>query len=51
MDGAAPPQAVLDEWLNIVDTRFRSGEGNTVAVHCVAGLGRFVLTRFDTVSG
>jgi protein tyrosine phosphatase type 4A len=43
-DGAPPPQAVLDEWLGLLDSEVREvgpdGRCPLVAVHCVAGLGR-----------
>lgn len=46
-DGSAPPPAVIKKWLDLVESWFidpRSpdylGEGQRVAVHCVAGLGR-----------
>lgn len=43
-DGAPPPQAVLDEWLGLLDAEIRdvgpSGRCALVGVHCVAGLGR-----------
>lgn len=41
-DGEPPPDAVIDAWLKVCNTAF--GKGNaakkTIAVHCVAGLGR-----------
>ncbi|XP_018010709.1 PRL-1 phosphatase [Hyalella azteca] len=37
-DGTAPPAQVVEEWLSLV--RARRAVGTTVAVHCVAGLGR-----------
>jgi protein tyrosine phosphatase type 4A len=44
-DGHSPPNAIIDDWLQLVDKTFytgSSGESNKVciAVHCVAGLGR-----------
>ncbi|KAL7535810.1 hypothetical protein ACHAWF_005276 [Thalassiosira exigua] len=44
-DGTSPPEAVLDRWLGLVEERFfppsgPDGEKATIAVHCVAGLGR-----------
>ncbi|XP_074597071.1 protein-tyrosine phosphatase 4A family member PRL-1 [Brevipalpus obovatus] len=39
-DGLAPPQHVVDQWFEILRTRFREDPNGCVAVHCVAGLGR-----------
>ena len=54
-DGHSPPDPVLDDWLKLVDERFfgttedtgnnagmnnSTKETKTIAVHCVAGLGR-----------
>mmetsp|Transcript_22427 Transcript_22427/g.34209 ORF Transcript_22427/g.34209 Transcript_22427/m.34209 type:complete len:186 (+) Transcript_22427:713-1270(+) len=46
-DGHSPPDEVLNRWLDLVNERFISGaspvagtDGNCIAVHCVAGLGR-----------
>mmetsp|Transcript_30925 Transcript_30925/g.65195 ORF Transcript_30925/g.65195 Transcript_30925/m.65195 type:complete len:156 (+) Transcript_30925:605-1072(+) len=48
-DGHSPPEEVLARWLRLVEDRFFGGGGsggnanaaqNTIAVHCVAGLGR-----------
>ncbi|KAL0963533.1 hypothetical protein UPYG_G00307650 [Umbra pygmaea] len=39
-DGAPPPTKIVDDWLNLLKTRFSEEPGCCVAVHCVAGLGR-----------
>ncbi|XP_046580970.1 protein tyrosine phosphatase type IVA 2-like [Haliotis rubra] len=39
-DGSPPPAAVVEDWFNLLKTRFREEPGCCVAVHCVAGLGR-----------
>ncbi|KAJ2303738.1 hypothetical protein IWW55_002774, partial [Coemansia sp. RSA 2706] len=45
-DGDVPPATVLKQWLELVNTRVSSTTGaagsepTTIAVHCVAGLGR-----------
>ncbi|XP_060084869.1 protein tyrosine phosphatase type IVA 2-like [Ylistrum balloti] len=39
-DGNPPPLMVMDEWFNLLKTRFKEEPGCCVAVHCVAGLGR-----------
>lgn len=41
-DGAPPPNQIVDDWLNLLKTKFREEPGCCVAVHCVAGLGRLV---------
>ena len=40
-DGAPPPTKIVDDWLNLLKTKFREDPGCCVAVHCVAGLGRY----------
>ncbi|CAH1775512.1 unnamed protein product [Owenia fusiformis] len=39
-DGNPPPLEVMDDWFNLLKTRFKDEPGCCVAVHCVAGLGR-----------
>uniref|UniRef100_A0A2K5RRL2 Protein tyrosine phosphatase type IVA 3 n=1 Tax=Cebus imitator TaxID=2715852 RepID=A0A2K5RRL2_CEBIM len=39
-DGAPPPNQIVDDWLNLLKTKFREEPGCCVAVHCVVGLGR-----------
>lgn len=46
-DGHSPPEPILERWLSLVEERFLLGTGGdddgeqaTIAVHCVAGLGR-----------
>lgn len=39
-DGTAPTTEIVDQWFNLLKTRFREEPGCCVAVHCVAGLGR-----------
>ena len=42
-DGASPPLEVIEAWTDLVHSTFDpkpQGEKPTIAVHCVAGLGR-----------
>uniref|UniRef100_A0A0B7B0C3 Uncharacterized protein n=1 Tax=Arion vulgaris TaxID=1028688 RepID=A0A0B7B0C3_9EUPU len=39
-DGSPPPPSIVQEWFNLLRTRFTEEPGCCVAVHCVAGLGR-----------
>lgn len=42
VDGEPPPQKLVDQWLQLVEREFASDEKEkrTLAIHCVAGLGR-----------
>lgn len=65
-DGGAPPLEIINKWLDVVRTTFHDApdssgpngsEGPTIAVHCVAGLGRapvlvaIALIEYGKVSG
>ncbi|CAD2212666.1 protein-tyrosine phosphatase [Angomonas deanei] len=39
-DGAPPTQVVLDNWLQLLESEANKTPPSTIAVHCVAGLGR-----------
>uniref|UniRef100_A0A2I3FSH8 Protein tyrosine phosphatase type IVA 3 n=1 Tax=Nomascus leucogenys TaxID=61853 RepID=A0A2I3FSH8_NOMLE len=39
-DGAPSPNQIVDDWLNLLETKFHEEPGFCVAVHCVAELGR-----------
>ncbi|KAI9245161.1 protein-tyrosine phosphatase-like protein [Sporodiniella umbellata] len=39
-DGGVPPAHVVAEWLSLIDSEERREQPRTIAVHCVAGLGR-----------
>ncbi len=41
-DGSSPPADIITKWLDLVEATFVKGksQGATIAVHCVAGLGR-----------
>ncbi|XP_013418356.1 protein tyrosine phosphatase type IVA 2 [Lingula anatina] len=39
-DGNPPPPEVMNDWFNLLKTRFKEDPDSCVAVHCVAGLGR-----------
>ncbi|XP_020010086.2 protein tyrosine phosphatase type IVA 1-like isoform X3 [Castor canadensis] len=39
-DGSSPSNQIVEDWLTLVNTKFREEPGCCIAVHCVAGLGR-----------
>lgn len=39
-DGTPPPLEIVESWFALLRDRFKSDASATVAVHCVAGLGR-----------
>ena len=39
-DGSPPSQDIVDQWFNLLKTRFKEDPDCCIAVHCVAGLGR-----------
>ncbi|XP_062951612.1 protein tyrosine phosphatase type IVA 1-like isoform X1 [Cynocephalus volans] len=39
-DGSSPSNQIVDDWLSLVNIKFREEPGCCIAVHCVAGLGR-----------
>ena len=45
-DGAAPPRELVERWLKLLKERFSEDPGTTIAIHCVAGLGRWYYLLF-----
>lgn len=39
-DGESPPSNIIEAWLTLVDSQKAAQDNSTIAVHCVAGLGR-----------
>lgn len=39
-DGSPPPAKIVEDWFELLRTRFREHPEGCIAVHCVAGLGR-----------
>eukprot|EP00730_Choanoeca_flexa_P013484 TRINITY_DN5372_c0_g1_i2.p1 TRINITY_DN5372_c0_g1~~TRINITY_DN5372_c0_g1_i2.p1 ORF type:complete len:162 (+),score=25.51 TRINITY_DN5372_c0_g1_i2:364-849(+) len=39
-DGAPPPDQIINNWNKLCSETFTAGKTDTIAVHCVAGLGR-----------
>lgn len=42
-DGTAPPGDIVDQWFKLIKDRFQEDPSCCIAVHCVAGLGRYVM--------
>lgn len=40
-DGDAPPAAVVNNWLALVNSSISKNKNGCIAIHCVAGLGRY----------
>lgn len=44
-DGQYPPEEVVRGWFDLLKQRFRDNNEACVAIHCVAGLGRYDYLR------
>lgn len=40
MDGGVPPNDLVKRFLDLCEQTFATGGGETIAIHCIAGLGR-----------
>ena len=40
-DGAVPGEKIIKDWLELVDLTFKQDPEACIAVHCIAGLGRW----------
>mmetsp|Transcript_62061 Transcript_62061/g.147032 ORF Transcript_62061/g.147032 Transcript_62061/m.147032 type:complete len:117 (-) Transcript_62061:252-602(-) len=46
-DGDAPPDEIIDRWLDLIrENGDKTNHTTACGIHCVAGLGRFVPLRF-----
>lgn len=43
-DGGTPSDAVISQWTSLVRSVAKESEGGNIGVHCVAGLGRYIMT-------
>jgi len=49
-DGASPPTEIIENWISLVENTFYAGNRGDnsvkpcIAIHCVAGLGRYRYT-------